>query len=254
MSSQARANILPDSHADQPADPDHRIRPGATRHETLARIIDQAVIPVIAGASPEEAVLVLKAICKVGVRVAEITMGGPRALAVLERVADELGGEVTLGAGAVVGAEAARTCIKAGAEYIASPVLDHRTIDAVKRQSKAMISGALTPTEVATAWESYADAVRIFPCATVGGPEYVGALKQTFPEIDMMPAGSLNLETTGKFLRAGASAVAVGRAFIDAKTIAEGHYAVLEERARRYLAEAAKARPSCLKAERGLAK
>jgi 2-dehydro-3-deoxyphosphogluconate aldolase/(4S)-4-hydroxy-2-oxoglutarate aldolase len=254
MSSQARANIETDSRGAHAAHPDYRIRPGSNRHETLARIIDQGVIPVIAGASPEEAVLVLKAICKVGVRVAEITMSGPHGLTVLERVACELGGEVTLGAGAVLGAEAARTCIKAGAEYIASPVLDRRTIDAVKGLSKVMISGALTPTEVATAWESYSDAVRIFPCATVGGPEYVAALKQTFPEIDMLPAGSLNLETTSKFLRAGASAVAVGRAFIDAKTIAEGHYAVFEERARRYLAAAAKARPSCLKAERGPAK
>jgi 2-dehydro-3-deoxyphosphogluconate aldolase / (4S)-4-hydroxy-2-oxoglutarate aldolase len=241
-------DILLDPQGLHPSSRNRPLRSGTPRHETLARIIQQAVIPVIGFAAPGEAVLVLKAVHKMGIRVAEITMSGPRALAVLERAADEFGDEMTFGAGAVLHADAALACIKAGAEYIVSPILDRRTIDAVKHQSKAMISGALTPTEITTAWE-YADAVRIFPCATVGGPEYLGSLKQTFPEIEMLAAGSLNLETTGKFLKAGAGAVAVGRAFIDAKTIALGHYAVFEERARRYLAEAAKSRMAGLAAE-----
>jgi 2-dehydro-3-deoxyphosphogluconate aldolase / (4S)-4-hydroxy-2-oxoglutarate aldolase len=212
------------------------------RHETLAKIIEQGVVPVIADVSPEEAARVIKAVYRRGIRVAEITMSAPGAFAVIEKLVDEFGDEVTFGAGGVLHADIANACLKAGAEYIASPVMNYPTIDAVKLQSKAMIAGALTPTEVVTAWEAHADAVRIFPCTAVGGPAYLASLKHTFPEVEMMPAGSLNLETTSKFLKAGASAVAVGRAFIDAKTVAQGRYDVFEERARRYLAEVAKTR------------
>jgi len=204
--------------------------------------MEQGVVPVIAGASPEEAVRVVKAVYASGIRVIEITIGGPETFKVLEKLVQEFGDQVTFGAGTVLHPDAARMCIKAGAEYIVSPVLNRRTIDAVKHESKAMIPGALTPTEVVTAWEYSADAVMIFPCGAVGGPKYLASLKHTFPEIDMMPTGSLNLETTGEFFKEGAAAVAVGAAFIDAKTIAQGRYAIFEERARRYLAEAAKVR------------
>lgn len=205
--------------------------------------MEQGVVPVIAGASPEEAVRVVKAVYASGIRVVEITIGGPETFEVLQKVVDEFGDQVTFGAGTVLHPEAARLCIKIGAQYIVAPVLNRRTIDAVKNQSKAMIPGALSPTEVLTAWESHADAVMIFPCGAVGGPKYLASLKHTFPEIDMMPTGSLNLETTGEFFKEGAAAVAIGTAFIDARTIAQGKYAVFEERARRYLAEAAKSRP-----------
>jgi 2-dehydro-3-deoxyphosphogluconate aldolase / (4S)-4-hydroxy-2-oxoglutarate aldolase len=212
------------------------------RHETLVKIMEQGVVPVVADASPDEAVRVVKAVYGSGIRVVEITIGGPDTFAVLERLVDEFGDEVTFGAGTVLHPDAARACIKAGAEYIVSPVFNRRTVDAVKHESKAMIPGALTPTEVVGAWEYHADAVMIFPCGAVGGPKYLASLKHTFPEIEMMPTGSLNLETTSEFLKAGAGAVAVGTAFIDAKNIAQGNYVVFEERARRYLAEVARAR------------
>ncbi len=235
-------------HGVNQVDQDHQRRPREQpRHETLAKIIAQGVVPVVASASAEEAARVVKAVHKRGIRVVEITMSRHGALAVLERLVDEFADDVMFGAGTVLHADTARACIKAGAQYIASPVLNLKTIDAVKQQSKAMFAGAFTPTEVVTAWESHADGVRIFPCTAVGGPAYFGSLKHTFPEVEMMPTGSLNLETTSQFLKAGASAVAVGRAFIDPTIIAQGHYVVFEERARRYLAEVSKARPTGLR-------
>ena len=80
----------------------------------------------------------------------------------------------------------------------------------MKRYSKVICPGALTPTEVLTAWEAGADVVKIFPCGNVGGPKYIKALKGPFPQIEMIPTGGLNLETAGEFLKAGACAVAVG--------------------------------------------
>jgi len=185
-------------------------------HETLVKIMEQGVLAVIAKASPDEAVLVVKALYASGIRVGEITMRAQGALAVLEKVVNEFGDKVTFGAGDVRNADAAHACIKAGAEY--------------------------TPTEVVTAWESHADAVMIFPCVAVGGSKYLASLKHAFSEIEMMPTGSLDLGTTREFLGAGACAVSVGSAFIDARTISQGSYVVFEDRGRRYLDEVAKAR------------
>jgi 2-dehydro-3-deoxyphosphogluconate aldolase/(4S)-4-hydroxy-2-oxoglutarate aldolase len=94
--------------------------------------------------------------------------------------------------------------------------------------------GALTPTEVLSAWQAGADAVKVFPCSAVGGAKYIKALKAPFPQIEMIPTGGVNLETAGDFLKAGACAVAVGGELVDAETIKAGKYEVFEERARQF--------------------
>ena len=112
----------------------------------------------------------------------------------------------------------------------------------VKRYSKVICPGALTPTEVLTAWEAGADVVKVFPCGNVGGAKYIKALKGPFPQIEMIPTGGVNLETAADFLKAGACAVAVGGELVDAKLLKENKYDELTERARQYLAVIAKAR------------
>jgi 2-dehydro-3-deoxyphosphogluconate aldolase/(4S)-4-hydroxy-2-oxoglutarate aldolase len=123
----------------------------------------------------------------------------------------------------------------AGAEFFVTPSLDRATIEMAKRYSKVILPGALTPTEVKTAWDAGADIVKVFPCGNVGGPKYIKALKGPFPQIEMAPTGGVNLETAGEFLKAGACSVAVGGELIDPKTIAEGKYEVFTERARQYI-------------------
>ena len=130
----------------------------------------------------------------------------------------------------------------AGAEFFVTPALRPATIEMVKRYSKVICPGALTPTEVLTAWEAGADVVKVFPCGNVGGAKYIKALKGPFPQIEMIPTGGVNLETAGDFLKAGACAVAVGGELVDAKLLKEGKYDELTERARQYLAVIAKAR------------
>src|SRR5437868_6469296 len=100
----------------------------------------------------------------------------------------------------------------------------------------------LTPTEVLTAWEAGADAVKIFPCSAVGGAKYIKALRAPFPHIEMVPTGGVNLETIGDFLHAGACACGVGAELIDSANIRDGNFDVFEERARRFLEAVRKAR------------
>jgi 2-dehydro-3-deoxyphosphogluconate aldolase/(4S)-4-hydroxy-2-oxoglutarate aldolase len=199
-------------------------------------------VPVVRTTSAESAIKAVEAIYRGGVRAAEITMTVPGAIKALEKVADKFGDKLVLGAGTVLDPETARICMLAGAEFFVTPSLKVATIEMAKRYSKVICPGALTPTEVLTAWDAGADIVKIFPCGNVGGAKYIKALKGPFPHIQMIPTGGVNLETAGDFLKAGACAVAVGGELVDAKSIKEGRYDAIEEKARQYLGVIAKAR------------
>jgi 2-dehydro-3-deoxyphosphogluconate aldolase/(4S)-4-hydroxy-2-oxoglutarate aldolase len=213
-----------------------------TSKEILAFITEVGMVPIVRTSSAESAILAVEAIYAGGIRAAEITMTVPGAIHALEKVADKFGGKIVLGAGTVLDPETARACMLAGAEFFVTPNLRLSTIEMAKRYSKVICPGALTPTEVLTAWEAGADVVKIFPCGNVGGPKYIKALKGPFPQIEMIPTGGVNLETAGEFLKAGACAVAVGSELVDAKTVKEGRFDIIENRARQYLAAIAKAR------------
>ena len=208
----------------------------------LSSIIDIGIVPIARTTSAESAILAIEAIYRGGIRAAEITMTVPGALNALEKIADKFGDKIVLGAGTVLDPETARACMLAGAEFFVTPTLRLSTIEVAKRYSKVIMPGALTPTEVLTAWEAGADIVKIFPCGNVGGPKYIKALKGPLPQIEMVPTGGVNLETAGDFLKAGACAVAVGGELVDAKSIKEGRFDLIEEKARQYLAAIAKAR------------
>jgi 2-dehydro-3-deoxyphosphogluconate aldolase/(4S)-4-hydroxy-2-oxoglutarate aldolase len=213
-----------------------------TKEAILSSIRDIGIVPVVRTSSAEAAVRSVEAIYRGGIRAAEITMTVPGALRALEEVADQFGDRMVLGAGTVLDPETARASMLAGAEFFVTPSLKISTIELVKRYSKVMIPGALTPTEVLTAWEAGADIVKIFPCGNVGGPKYIKALKAPFPHIEMIPTGGVNLETAGEFLKAGACAVAVGAELVDVKSVSENRFDLIEEKARQYLAVIARAR------------
>src|SRR6266852_4571832 len=213
-----------------------------TKDRILSSVIEIGIVPVVRTSSAEGAIKAIDAIYRGGIRAAEITMTVPGAIHALERVADQFGDKIVLGAGTVLDPETARTCMLAGAEFFVTPSLRISTIEIAKRYSKVICPGALTPTEVLAAWDAGADVVKIFPCGNVGGPKYIKALRGPFPHIEMIPTGGVNLETAGEFLKAGACAVAVGGELVDAKTIKEGRFDVIEERTRQYLAAIAKAR------------
>jgi 2-dehydro-3-deoxyphosphogluconate aldolase/(4S)-4-hydroxy-2-oxoglutarate aldolase len=130
----------------------------------------------------------------------------------------------------------------AGAEFFVTPNLRVSTIEMCKRYSKVICPGALTPTEVVTAWEHGADVIKIFPADAMGGAKYIKALKGPLPHIEMIPTGGVSVETAGAFLKAGACAVAVGGELVNAKLLEEGNYAAIQQRATDILAAVIKAR------------
>jgi 2-dehydro-3-deoxyphosphogluconate aldolase / (4S)-4-hydroxy-2-oxoglutarate aldolase len=212
----------------------------------MAAIIKAGVVPVVRAATADQALKAIEAMYKGGIRAAEVTMTVPGAIRVLEKVADEFGDRIVLGAGTVLDPETARACMLAGAEFFVTPNLRLSTIEMCKRYSKVICPGALTPTEVVTAWESGADVIKIFPADSVGGPKYIKALKAPLPHIEMIPTGGVSVETAGAFLKAGACAVAVGGELVNAKLLQEGKYDAIEQRARDILAAVEAARAEML--------
>src|SRR5215472_17442260 len=174
-----------------------------TSREILSFITEVGIVPVVRCSSAEGAVETVAALHRGGIRAAEITMTVPGAVRALEKAADKFGDQIVLGAGTVLDPETARACMLAGAEFLVSTSLNLATIEMAKRYSKVITPGALTPTEVLTAWQAGGDIIKIFPCSAVGGAIYIKGLRAPFPQIEMMPTGGVSLETVGDFLRAG---------------------------------------------------
>ena len=212
------------------------------RTETIGALLEVGVVPIIRTQSAETALQTARAVRRGGLRLLEVTMTVPGALGVIEKLADELGDELLLGAGSVLDPETARACMLAGARFIVTPGLNVKTVEMCKRYSAAALPGALTPTEVITAWEAGADMVKIFPADNMGGAAYIKAFKAPLPQIMMVPTGGVDLGNMAEFFKAGASAVAVGSSLMDKKAIAEGRYEAIEALAKQFLDAAAAAR------------
>jgi 2-dehydro-3-deoxyphosphogluconate aldolase/(4S)-4-hydroxy-2-oxoglutarate aldolase len=213
-----------------------------SRNATVSKILEVGVVPIIRTASSKTALEAARAVHRGGIHLLEVTMTVPGALGVLEALADELGDGLLLGAGSVLDPETARAAMLAGARFIVTPGLSVRTVEICKRYSVAALPGALTPTEVITAWEAGADLVKIFPVDNMGGPAYIKALKAPLPQIDMVPTGGVDLQNLADFFEAGASAVAVGSSLMNKIALKEGRYEVIEAAAKDFLRVAAAAR------------
>jgi len=203
--------------------------------ETIERITEVGLVPIVRANSAEEAISIAEAIKAGGVSILEITMTVPGALRVIEKVAELYGDEVLLGAGTVLDAETARAVILAGVEFIVTPSLKISTIEVCRRYSKVVIPGALTPTEVVSAWEAGADFVKIFPCEGVGGPKYIKALKGPFPQINFIPTGGVSLDTAADFIAAGSCALAVGSELVDKTAVANKDFGKITVNAQKFL-------------------
>lgn len=210
-------------------------------HEQLSRVGASGIVAVIRAASGELLADVAEALLAGGVDVMEVTFTVPRAHEVLRRVADRLGNRILLGAGTVLDPETALTALLEGAEFIVSPTVNLDVIKLCRRYDKLVMPGALTPTEVLTAWEAGADVVKIFP-SDVTGPQYLKTLAGPLPQVRLMPTGGVTLESAGEFLRAGAFALGVGGSLVDAKAVATGDLTKIETLARQFVEIVRKAR------------
>ncbi len=203
--------------------------------EVLAAMKQVGLVPVLRAGSVDQALALAEAIAAGGVTVLEITMTVPGAIHVMRRLA-ETRPDLLIGAGTVLDPETARMCILEGAQFIVSPALNLATLDMCHRYSIAALPGALTPTEIVTAWQAGADVVKVFPASAMGGASYLRSIKAPLPQVELIPTGGVSLATAEDFLRAGAFALGVGADLVDTKAMAEGRPELITETARKYVA------------------
>jgi 2-dehydro-3-deoxyphosphogluconate aldolase/(4S)-4-hydroxy-2-oxoglutarate aldolase len=194
-----------------------------TIDDVIRRIEEVGIVPVVRAATVEEATRAVQAICAAGIPVVEITMTVPNAVSVIREVAKQHGDKVLIGAGTVITAEQAESCLRAGAEFLVSPGLSAPVLSVARAAAKLAIPGALTPTELMSAHDHGARLVKIFPCGNVGGPKYLRSLKAPFPKAELIPTGGVNAANAAEFIAAGAFALGVGADLVDAAALREGN-------------------------------
>jgi len=193
------------------------------------------LIPVLRASSIQIGHALVDAMIAGGVTVVEVTMTVPDALTLLRELKQRHGDRLLLGSGTVTDAAQAEATIDAGAEFVVSPSLHLDVIAKTRGLGKVSIPGALTPTEVITAWRAGADYVKVFPCSAMGGASYLKSLLAPFPELKLIPTGGVTLQTAPDFLKAGARALGVGADLVNAAAIAEGRPEVVTNAARAYI-------------------
>lgn len=211
------------------------------KYQAIQYLLDKCIVAVVrADSGGDDLVKIVEAVAEGGVHCIEVTMTTPGALACLEATAKKLAGaDALLGVGTVLDAETCRMAILAGAEYVVTPTLSLPVIQMARRYGKPIMSGAFTPTEILTAWENGSDFVKVFP-ASVGGPDYIKAVKAPLPQIPLVPTGGVEVGNVGEFLKAGAAALGVGGNLVSKKLVQARDFAGITRNARAF-ADAVKA-------------
>ena len=211
------------------------------RKAVVAAVEEAGVVAVIRIKDPERLRAVVDALSEGGVRVLEVTMTVPGAVGLIADLAPRMPAGFLLGAGTVVDAVTVGRVVDAGARFIVSPVFRQEVISACHERGVAAMPGCLSPTEILNAWDGGADVVKVFPATTLG-PGYIKDVRAPLPQVKLMPTGGVTVDNAGDWIKAGAVAVGVGSALLDAKAIAAGDYAVLRMNAERIVANVRAAR------------
>ncbi|MGH9313303.1 MAG: bifunctional 4-hydroxy-2-oxoglutarate aldolase/2-dehydro-3-deoxy-phosphogluconate aldolase [Vicinamibacterales bacterium] len=213
----------------------------ARRAALTAAIEEAGIVAIIRMKEPDKVRAVADAIAAGGARALEVTMTVPRAVELIAELAPSMPSGFLLGAGTVIDAATAKRVIDAGAQFVVGPVFRREVIDACHERDVPVLPGCFTPTEILDAWDAGADIVKVFP-ATALGPGFIKDVRAPLPHVKLMPTGGVTLDNAGEWIKAGAVAVGVGTALLDAKAIAAGDYAALRANAERIVANVRAAR------------
>jgi 2-dehydro-3-deoxyphosphogluconate aldolase/(4S)-4-hydroxy-2-oxoglutarate aldolase len=204
------------------------------RQETRSRIEQIGIMPSVRVNAAELALFAAETVYEAGIPVVEITMTVPGAIDVIAQLTQNYP-KFVVGAGTVLDVDTAKRCLDAGAMFITSPGLVPDVLEFTLRNKAVAIPGALTPSEVIAAWKAGGDFVKIFPCAQVGGDQYIRALKIPLPQIPLIASGGVNQLTATNFIYAGASSIGIGSELMPRKALATRQDQWIRELARRFI-------------------
>lgn len=212
-----------------------------TKFEALRAIHDTGAVLIVRLDSEDEAREVSRAAIAGGIRALEITLSVPGAKRIIGTLSDEYASEgVVIGAGTVLDAQAAHSCIEAGAQMLVSPNLDRGMLEVANRYQAVSISGAFTPTEVVDTLSAGADIVKLFP-TEISGPGYLRTVRAPLAQAPILPAGSADPDNVAAWIDAGAAAIGVG-SYVTKAAKSSGDYGDVTAAARTMLDAIAAAR------------
>jgi 2-dehydro-3-deoxyphosphogluconate aldolase/(4S)-4-hydroxy-2-oxoglutarate aldolase len=211
------------------------------RNEVRARIESVGVVPAIRVSSAEDARFAAEAVSNGGIPILEIAMTVPGATEVISYLVQH-NPELVVGAGSVRDREAAQLCLDAGAHFLTSDGLHLALLQFAAEKDVVVFPGALTPTEVITAWESGCDFVKVVPCAHIGGQTYIRSLHEMFPQIPLIAAGGINQQTASQYILAGAVVLGIGHELIPPRAIRHRDANRIAELSRRFVGAVKSAR------------
>jgi 2-dehydro-3-deoxyphosphogluconate aldolase/(4S)-4-hydroxy-2-oxoglutarate aldolase len=213
-----------------------------TKEQMRQRILEVGIVPVIRASSVRKAVAAAEAVCTGGIPIVEVTMTVPGAFEAITELSRTLRREVLIGAGTVLDARTADRCQQSGATFLVTPGFKFETVKFANDNDMVIFTGALTPTEIITAWEAGSDFVKVFPCSALGGPSYIRALRAPLPQIPLVPTGGVNLNTAADFIRSGSAALGIGGELVLASALSSGNTEEITELAKKYVAIVRQAR------------
>lgn len=213
----------------------------STKEKTLSRMSESGVVAVIRAPSIDILVPLAEALVKGGVLSIEVTMSTPKAIAGIELLADKLGDKAIIGVGTIIDPGTAADAMRAGAQFVVSPITDKSIIETVIRQGKVMIPGAFTPTEIVNAWTMGGDVIKVFP-STALGPNYFKDILAPLPQLKLTPTGGVDLKNAGTWIKAGAVCIGVGSALVTKDAMANKDWAGIEKAAGEFSAAVKEAR------------
>jgi 2-dehydro-3-deoxyphosphogluconate aldolase/(4S)-4-hydroxy-2-oxoglutarate aldolase len=205
-----------------------------TSTTTRSIIAEIGIVPAVRLSSAEDARFAAEAIYSSGIPIVEVTMTVPGAVAVIAQLAKQ-NSALVVGAGTVFDVETAQQCLDAGVAFLTTPGLDLEIVNFAVKHGTVVFPGAMTPGEVMAASKAGADFVKIFPCAQLGGPAYIRALKAPFPKVQLIASGGVNQDNATDYIRAGAMTLGIGRDLIHPDAIRRREDGWIRELSRRYL-------------------
>ncbi len=177
-----------------------------SNHPWLTQVKKHRAIAVIRASKLELGRQMALAMAYGGIKLIEITWNSANACELISKLRSELT-DCIIGTGTLLNLEQVYQAITAGAQFLFTPHVDPRMIQAAVAENIAIIPGALSPTEIVTAWNHGATCVKVFPVQAVGGASYIKSLQGPLGHIPLIPTGGVTLKNAEEFLQAGAIAV-----------------------------------------------
>jgi 2-dehydro-3-deoxyphosphogluconate aldolase/(4S)-4-hydroxy-2-oxoglutarate aldolase len=211
------------------------------KSDVISLLTDPGIIAVVRAQQASQVLPLSEALIAGGVRVIEITMTTPNALAAIREAREKIGERALIGVGTVLDADTCRAAVVAGAEFVVTPICRTELVPIAHAAGCPIMLGAYTPTEAQLAHEAGADFIKIFPADSLG-PNYIKALRAPLPHLRIVPTGGVDVQNVAEFLKAGCAALGVGSSLVSAKILQAADWPELTRRASAFVAAARQAR------------